>query len=87
MNQMNEIENSSQILADGSRRQKFTKSGGGALTSAGVPTKYQADTANSNQTNPFYITSPLNKSKQEVFSQTGKLNLQGDMGSIVDETR
>ncbi len=27
---------------------------------------------------PIYITSPLNKSKQESFSQTGKINLQGE---------
>jgi hypothetical protein len=54
-----ENENNSQVIQDG-RRQKYGK--------------------NANQNgmkfaDPIYITSPLNKSKQEMFSQTGKINL------------
>lgn len=53
------------------RRQKYGKNAGGNAINL--------------SNNPLLITSPLNKSKQDVFSQTGKLNLQGD-GAMADET-
>lgn len=36
----------------------------------------------------YNITSPLNKSKQDVFSQTGKINLNSDAPiSMMDDNK
>lgn len=60
-------DNQQSIVQDG-RRQKY----GAAIKNSG--NKFM----DNNHGNPLYITSPLNKSKQESFSQTGKINLQGE---------
>lgn len=66
-------ENFSQVLSDG-RRQRFNKgSYGGARNQDGQ------------NNGPFYVTSPLNMSKQDVFSQTGKLNPQSEGANMVDD--
>jgi|HubBroStandDraft_6_1064221.scaffolds.fasta_scaffold10810113_1 hypothetical protein len=38
-----------------------------------------------NNGGPFFVTSPLNKSKQESFNNTGKINPQADNGNMMDE--
>lgn len=69
---------------DGSRRGKFTAKKPGTATGQSASKfhhEHQGSNGgggNSNQQQQQYITSPLNKSKQDVFSQTGKINLNSD---------
>jgi hypothetical protein len=69
------------------RRGRFTKGG-----HQGNPRNIDGMLAGNNQ---FFQGSPMNKSKQDVFSQTGKLNTQGSdckidennkMGSFKSQT-
>lgn len=60
-------ENFSQSLLDNGRRKKIVS--GKAVGNATLKGAAQFGT-----NKPLIITSPLNKSKQDVFSQTGKIN-------------
>lgn len=88
---MGQFENDHVSNQDGSRRNKFTtgKKPGAVNTLNGQSAqKFHHDHQGSGGGGNQYITSPLNKSKQDVFSQTGKINLNSD-GPIgmMDDTK
>ena len=59
----------------------------GKSGTAGNPTLKHASIHPHQMSNkPLIITSPLNKSKQDVFSQTGKLNAQLDADIMLDDS-
>lgn len=71
---------SQSFLGDNGRRKKLIsgKQGG----NGGMPLKGNHQLSGK----PLIITSPLNKSKQDMFSQTGKLNAQLEADMMLDES-